>query len=479
VIPFVDDYDPQNWYNSTTKQFKPNIAGYYEISLNGWWAQAGITNGQSNIQARKNGSDTFLISQAQLQVGSGYSIGGTKTVFLNGSTDYVDFSAFTSNTPSQTLQIGTASGSGTWFTAFLITGNTPPTAYVSSFNGSTGAVTGVSSVNGSTGAITAVSSFNGLTGAVTGVTTGSANTFGPLQSFTNGISAAGSTFSGLVTSASGFSGPVFGNATTATTATNISLTNTNANATFYPVLAGACGSTLAFVDAVTSPFTYNPSTRVLTAGNFTASAGANTTTFTQDAIVENNLLGFSISSGAGVNIDCGGSSVLIGDVSGLNNSTTLSVNDGTLTVDVSGGLYVSGAANIISGLGVTGNSRINGNLTVTSGICAAGISAGSYILTSSGVRTLTGTTYTFLSTDNGDVLTMNNASPITVTVPSGLPVGYSVTVIQLGAGQVSFTASGTTINSYQSYTKIAGQHGSASLISYSSNVFNLAGSLSA
>jgi hypothetical protein len=74
---------------------------------------------------------------------------------------------------------------------------------------------------------------------------------------------------------------------------------------------------------------------------------------------------------------------------------------------------------------------------------------------------------------------MNNGSPITVTVPSGLPVGFSTTIIQLGAGQVSFTTSGTTINSYQSYTKIAGQHGSASLVSYSSNVFNLAGSLSA
>jgi hypothetical protein len=41
-----------------------------------------------------------------------------------------------------------------------------------------------------------VASFNGLTGAVTGVTTGVANTFGPLQSFTSGISAAGATFSG-------------------------------------------------------------------------------------------------------------------------------------------------------------------------------------------------------------------------------------------------------------------------------------------
>ena len=40
-----------------------------------------------------------------------------------------------------------------------------------------------------------VATFNGLTGAVTGVTTGVANTFGPLQSFTSGISAAGATFS--------------------------------------------------------------------------------------------------------------------------------------------------------------------------------------------------------------------------------------------------------------------------------------------
>jgi len=39
-----------------------------------------------------------------------------------------------------------------------------------------------------------VVSFNGITGAVTGVTTGIGNTFGPLQTFTNGISALGGTF---------------------------------------------------------------------------------------------------------------------------------------------------------------------------------------------------------------------------------------------------------------------------------------------
>ena len=43
-----------------------------------------------------------------------------------------------------------------------------------------------------------VSSFNGLTGDVTGVTTGTANTFGPLQSFSNGVSASGATISGSI-----------------------------------------------------------------------------------------------------------------------------------------------------------------------------------------------------------------------------------------------------------------------------------------
>jgi len=43
-----------------------------------------------------------------------------------------------------------------------------------------------------------VISFNGLTGAVSGVTTGTSNTFGPLQNFSSGISAFGGTFSSNV-----------------------------------------------------------------------------------------------------------------------------------------------------------------------------------------------------------------------------------------------------------------------------------------
>jgi len=65
------------------------------------------------------------------------------------------------------------------------------TSGVITYNGFTGNVQGVSSWNGKTGALQGVCTWNGLTGDVTGVTTGVANNFKALQSFSNGISASG------------------------------------------------------------------------------------------------------------------------------------------------------------------------------------------------------------------------------------------------------------------------------------------------
>jgi hypothetical protein len=77
------------------------------------------------------------------------------------------------------------------------------------------------------------------------------------------------------------------------------------------------------------------------------------------------------------------------------------------------------------------------------------------------------------------VITMNVASANTLTVPASLAVGFNCTIIQIGAGQTTITASGTTLNSVSAFLKISAQHGSASIISYASNVYNVAGSLSA
>jgi|TARA_Y100000033_G_scaffold643_1_gene615 hypothetical protein len=87
----------------------------------------------------------------------------------------------------------------------------------------------------------------------------------------------------------------------------------------------------------------------------------------------------------------------------------------------------------------------------------------------------TGTAYTLLSSDNGKVVVLDNALAITVTVPSGLGAGFNCSFVQKGAGQVSFSASSTTINNRQSHTKINAQYGVASLLAYAADTFVLAG----
>lgn len=87
----------------------------------------------------------------------------------------------------------------------------------------------------------------------------------------------------------------------------------------------------------------------------------------------------------------------------------------------------------------------------------------------------TGTAYTILASDAGKVITCNNGSAVTVTVPASLGAGFTCSVVQKGAGQVTFAASSTTINNRQTHTKIAGQHGVATLISTAADVFVLAG----
>ena len=87
--------------------------------------------------------------------------------------------------------------------------------------------------------------------------------------------------------------------------------------------------------------------------------------------------------------------------------------------------------------------------------------------------------YTLQSSDNGKVVVMDKATAVTVTVPSGLGAGFNCSFIQKGAGQVSFSASSTTINNRQSHTKINAQYGVASIVAYAADTFVLAGDTAA
>ena len=87
----------------------------------------------------------------------------------------------------------------------------------------------------------------------------------------------------------------------------------------------------------------------------------------------------------------------------------------------------------------------------------------------------TGTTYTLVAGDNGKVIKFTNGSAITLTLPSGLGLGFNCSVIQYGAGQITFSTSSSTLYNRQSHTKTAGQYAVTGLISCVADVFVLAG----
>lgn len=85
------------------------------------------------------------------------------------------------------------------------------------------------------------------------------------------------------------------------------------------------------------------------------------------------------------------------------------------------------------------------------------------------LNTQTGTTYTAVAGDSGKLVTLDNASAITVTLPPSVyAAGEQINFVQLGAGQVTFSqGSGVTIVSAgatASAPKIGKQYAAATAI---------------
>ncbi|MFC6268014.1 hypothetical protein [Frigoriflavimonas asaccharolytica] len=79
------------------------------------------------------------------------------------------------------------------------------------------------------------------------------------------------------------------------------------------------------------------------------------------------------------------------------------------------------------------------------------------------VITVPGTTYTLSNADNGKILDFTNSSAITLTAPSTLPIGFQVSITQAGAGAITISGSGMTINNRWGATKTSGQWAKAGL----------------
>jgi hypothetical protein len=168
-----------------------------------------------------------------------------------------------------------------------------------------------------------------------------------------------------------------------------------------------------------------------------------------------------------------------------NDSGTIALLNPTKTQTFTSVLRAGSGLCASGGVTFSGPAEFDSLARFDAGLCASGgatfgggIISDAFILNSNGIKSLTGTTYTFLTSDSGKVLTFNNGSTVTVTIPTALPIGFSCTAIQLGAGQVGFTrASGVTLNSYGNQFKLIGQHATATITEYATDIVNISGNL--
>ncbi len=141
-----------------------------------------------------------------------------------------------------------------------------------------------------------------------------------------------------------------------------------------------------------------------------------------------------------------------GDIGIGDTTTDIVVGNGSANVDIifEAAGEIRGATGVNVTLGQSDSNILldaanasldaNGNLDVSTIVAGRSINA------------QTGTTYTFVLADRLKIVTLNNGSAITLTVPPNssvaFPVGTSIDIIQLGAGQVTVAGgSGVTVNS--------------------------------
>ena len=109
--------DTNSWWNNSTYKFTPTIAGNYSVSCIVWWG-TGTGTGQINTQIQKNGNTSGIMqSVINTIIGLGHS--ASTVVYLNGSTDYVQITGF-SSTASDTHTVQGSANNSTVFSAFLI-----------------------------------------------------------------------------------------------------------------------------------------------------------------------------------------------------------------------------------------------------------------------------------------------------------------------------------------------------------------------
>ena len=115
-----------------------------------------------------------------------------------------------------------------------------------------------------------------------------------------------------------------------------------------------------------------------------------------------------------------------------------------------------------------------GNVSTTGNLTGGNVSTSTISGFAANVASISAN-YPITAADNGKIIQSTSASAITVTIPNGLPTGFNCTIVQMGAGQITF--SGTYLNR-GSFTKTASQYAVVSILHLGSNSIIVTGEMS-
>jgi YD repeat-containing protein len=230
----------------------------------------------------------------------------------------------------------------------------------------------------------------------------------------------------------------------------------------------------------------NNGTSIITLGGSLTTSGAHPITFTTTGTTSvtlptsGTLVNSAVTSLASLaTVGTIGTGVWQGSVIGAAYGGTGVNNSSTITL--SGNFSTSGVNTL--NLATTGNTNVtlptSGTLvnTTSSAIAFTGGTIDGATLGATTpmqiqgfrpVNTQTGTTYTLVLGDSGKLVTLNNASAITLTIPPhssvAFPAQAEIDIAQLGAGQVTVSPGvGVTILSVSSNTHLSARYAGATL----------------
>jgi hypothetical protein len=204
----------------------------------------------------------------------------------------------------------------------------------------------------------------------------------------------------------------------------------------------------------------------------------------------------SMSNGSATTITVNTGLFAAGDIVTIINlgAGVCTITAGTATVTTSGSLalaqnqggvlrFTSASAAIFFQFATPASGDIEGIVTGTDSGLSGGATSGTVTLRQKlEFDAETGTTYTLLAANLNQLVTLNNASAITLTVPpSVFSAGDVINIAQIGAGQVTLAqGAGVTINSTGATAtapKLRARYSAASIICTASNTFLVVGDI--